>query len=446
MIKPDYKKLRQTDAYSNEIAVEYMQSIEEGLDVEKFKPLFEQINSMEDCEAKSRLCDTVFELICEAKAVDGYEFIEPSEYDEIIKSCGYEKQKKKEITNLRNRISGAWYGRIAGCLLGKTVEGIRSDELIPFLKATENYPMSRFITSADAMNPIADGFDYDIRNRCFADKIDRMPADDDTNYLVLAQQLIENRGKDFTAENVIDNWVDSQPKSAYFTAERVALINRINGFFPPQTAVYKNQYREYIGAQIRIDYYAYICLGDPEKAAELAFRDACISHTKNGIYGAMMMAAMIAEAAVSNDIMHIVKTGLSFVPTTSRIYKYASEIVDIYMNGGSFDDCLGKIRSRYDEHTGYGWCHTIPNACIVVAALLFGNGNFGKSICLAVQSCFDTDCNGATVGSILGMRNGISSIGEEWIKPLHGRLQTELVKVGCAEIEELISKTMEQIG
>lgn len=63
---------------------------------------------------------------------------------------------------------------------------------------------------------------------------------------------------------------------------------------------------------------------------------------------------------------------------------------------------------------------------IVAAALLYGNGDFGKSICMAVETGFDTDCNGVTVGSILGMRNGKGGIDNVWTEPIGDRLETTL--------------------
>ena len=79
---------------------------------------------------------------------------------------------------------------------------------------------------------------------------------------------------------------------------------------------------------------------------------------------------------------------------------------------------------------------------IVVIALLYGKGDFGKSICLAVQIGYDTDCNGATVGSVLGMLNGFSSIGEAWVKPLNNKLDTGITGMGVVEISDLVHKTI----
>ena len=83
---------------------------------------------------------------------------------------------------------------------------------------------------------------------------------------------------------------------------------------------------------------------------------------------------------------------------------------------------------------------------IVVASLLFGDGDYGKSICLAVETGFDTDCNGATVGSIFGMTHGIKSIPEYWTKPINDKLETTVFGVGTVKISERAKLTLEHIA
>ena len=83
---------------------------------------------------------------------------------------------------------------------------------------------------------------------------------------------------------------------------------------------------------------------------------------------------------------------------------------------------------------------------IVAASLLYGNGSFGKSICMAVETAFDTDCNGATVGSILGMANGIECIGSEWSKPVNDTLHTSIFGVGTVSVSDRVKLTMKHIS
>jgi hypothetical protein len=222
-------------------------------------------------------------------------------------------------------------------------------------------------------------------------------------------------------------------------------MNFLKSYVPPYTAFYKNPYREWIGAQIRGDYYGYVA-GNPEQAADFAWRDASISHIKNGIYGEMLISAMLAYAKTSENILNVIYAGLSQIPSTSRLYEEAMEIIEGYKNGVSKEDAFASIHKRYNNENSHDWCHTISNALIVISALLYGGGDFGKSICMAVETGFDTDCNGATVGSIIGMTYGIDNIGEEWTKPFNGVLQTQILGRDKANIEDLIEKTMEHIS
>ena len=447
-IEQDYYDVNGFNRYPSDAMLEYNQSIEEGLDIEQHKEFFERVAALENGEEKTKLSEEMFDIVINADIRADYKYNEPSKLNKIRKL-----RKEHEFNSvmpdaelLRKKIYGAWVGRAVGCLLGKPIEGIRSDELIPFLKETGNYPMHRYILSTDVNEDTYKKYKFWFRDKPYADTVDGMPIDDDTNYVVLAQKIIDDYGHDFDSEDVVDAWLKYQSVHSYFTAERIAYVNFINCLKPPVSAIYKNVCREWIGAQIRGDYFGYINPGDPEKAAEMAFNDARISHVKNGIYGEMFVSAMIACAAVTDNIEDIIFGGLAQIPSTSRLYEAVVKIFEGYKNGMTIDECFNTIHSAYDEHTDHGWCHTISNAMIVTAALLYGEGDFGKSICIAVGMAFDTDCNGATVGSVLGMRNSVDKLDEYWTKPVNGKIHTSIFGVGTVDIEKAVDKTMEHLS
>lgn len=445
-MKPQYSNIHHYEFYGSNLLTEYTQSIEEGLDIQSYKELFEVASKLPQNEIKKKIGDVLFEIVTNAKQQDDYNYKEPSTLEAIKELrklhplCG-----KVDKDKLYDKICGAWMGRICGCMLGKTVEGVKSNELIPFLKETENYPMHRYILKSDIDEQKCEKYRYPFTKRFYADAIDGMPMDDDTNYMIIAQCIISKYGYDFTPLNVIQSWVDLQSKNYYCTAERVAFCNFIKGYEPPVTAIYQNPAREWIGAQIRGDYFGYINPGNPELAAEMAWRDASISHVKNGIYGEMFVSAMIAAAAVTNSIEDVILCGLGQIPCTSRLYEAITEIITDYKSGVSKQTVFEKIHQKYDEYTFHGWCHTISNAMIVSAALLYGEGDYRKSVCMAVETCFDTDCNGATVGSVLGMMNGIDSIPEDFTKPINNTLYTSVFGVGTVKISDRVDITMKHI-
>ena len=447
IMKPKYSGMPDWEFYPSAIITEYKQSVDEGLDIEKYKDLFFAVSKLPKDKIKKNLGDVLFEIVNNAETVQGYKYKEPSVLDEIkALRREYSFSSKAAIENIESKIYGAMMGRICGCMLGKTVEGIRTNELIPFLKETDNYPMHRYIYRSDLTDEICEKYKYPFKSREYADEINGMPADDDTNYVVLAQVIIDKFGRDFTPYDVSRAWLEYQSKDSYCTAERVAFCNFIKGYEPPQSAVYKNPYREWIGAQIRGDYFGYINPGSPEKAAEMAWRDASVSHIKNGIYGEMLVAAMLAVAATTTDMEDIIRGGLSQIPYTSRLYEEILFILDGFKKGVPQKDVFESIHKKYDEYSGHGWCHTVSNAMIVAAALLYGNGDYGKSICMAVETGFDTDCNGATVGSILGMANGIKSIPEYWTKPINDTLHTTIFGVGTVKISDMAKKTLKHMN
>ncbi len=437
---------RHGDDYSGLMLQEYVQCLEEGMDIEQYHDLFKAAAAMPAGNIKEDVSDALYRLTLTLGTREGYRYSEPDGIEEIRSLADGGDFEKALPSDIEDRIRGAWYGRICGCLLGKPIEGIRTEALIPLLQRTNNFPMHRYILASDITEQLQKDIPFDLsKSKCWADTVTAAPADDDTNYTVMSSVLIDRFGRNFKSDDVLEIWTQLQPKNAYFTAERVAYINYINKYISHDSAIYKNPYREWIGAQIRVDYYGYINAGRPAAAAEMAYRDAYASHTKNGIYGAMFIAALIARAAVSDDITDILNCGLAQIPRTSRLHQDVSHIISMWRSGSGIDECREYINSKYDEHTTHGWCHTVSNAMIVTMALLYGGGDYGTSICAAVQTGFDTDCNGATVGSVIGMMKGSGAVGSEWTENVHGRLQTCILGMTDLSIDDLVKKTLSHL-
>jgi ADP-ribosylglycohydrolase len=214
----------------------------------------------------------------------------------------------------------------------------------------------------------------------------------------------------------------------------------------PETATHKNPFREWIGAQIRADFFGYANIGDPRTAAEMAWRDASVSHIKNGIYGEMFVAALIAVAAVCGDVKEAVGAALGEIPKNCRFRRDIDLVLDWHKNGVSVDTAIERIHQAYDEHTGNGWCYANSNAMIVVMALLYGEKDFAKTICLSVQPGFDTDCNGATAGSVIGIMLGASAIDKYWPNYFNHAVKTSIDGYNRVTVDELVEKTMGLCG
>lgn len=431
--------------YAAEIEVEYNQSLEEGLDIEPYKDLFNAAKSLPEGEFKEEIAEAISKLVLELPIRQGYKYNEPSDLEGIRKLRNLDLVKDSSPSvPLEKKVAGAWYGRISGCLLGKPIEGAWTRTIHRILKESNNFPLNRYLKRSELPNVMPDNARWLKNNRNYVDEIECAPFDDDTNYTVMAQCMIDRYGIDFTPKNVLETWVDMQPKNAYCTAERVAFTNFMKNYLPPYTAYNKNPYREWIGAQIRGDYYGYVAK-TPALAAELAWRDASISHIKNGIYGEMYISAMLAKAKYTENMLDVIYAGLAEIPSTSRLYEEAMDVIDSYKSGLTQAEAFDKIHARYNNEFSHDWCHTISNALIVTASLLYGEGKFGKSICMAVETGFDTDCNGATVGSIVGMMYGVDNIEPEWIAPLNGVLKTQILGHDKSTIDALIGKTLEHI-
>lgn len=435
------------ELYSANLKTEMRQCRDEGRDVAQYEKLAQAIGEMKPTAVREELANVFYRAVMEAPIRADYPYVEPSDIEGIMAARPADRKqwaKPEKDDALLAHIRGAWLGRICGCLLGKPVEGWRTPELHKLLKDSGNYPLHRYMSHEDLR--AADMTQHiGPRGAWINNVTDGAPCDDDTNYTVMAWRVVQNKGRDFTPDDMAEAWMAYQPKNAYCTAERRAFRNFVIGIRPPQSAIYKNPDREFIGAQIRGDYFGYINPGDPEAAARMAWRDACISHVKNGIYGEMFISAMLAVAAVCDDVRTVVLEGLKQVPEKSRLTERVKAVVGWYDEGVTQQECFDRIHAEWDEFDGYDWVHTISNAMIVAASLLYGQKDYSRSICMSVETGFDTDCNGATVGSILGMMLTDAGIDEAWKAPVGGKLNTNIFGMSCVQIDKMAEKTMAHI-
>ncbi|WP_030692599.1 ADP-ribosylglycohydrolase family protein [Streptomyces globisporus] len=333
-------------------------------------------------------------------------------------------------TALRSRLHAAWLGRAVGCLLGKPVEKLPLAALRALARAAGNWPLTTWFTARGVPPELLAAHPWNRRSAAtsLAENIDGMPEDDDLNYPLLNLLLLQRYGRDFTTADVARLWLDELPAGRTFTAERVAYRNLLDGVEPPLTAVRRNPFREWIGAQIRADVHGWTHPGDPVAAAAQAHRDAVLTHTANGVYGAMFVAAALATAATGTaDVHQALAAGLGVIPPRSRLagaVRLGIETARAHPRADGFDTVVDRLHA---ELGGYHWVHAVPNAALLAAALTHADGDFSRSVCAAVSGGWDTDSNGATAGSLAGLLAGHPArLPERWTSPLKNRLATSV--------------------
>lgn len=329
---------------------------------------------------------------------------------------------------LAERLEAGWLGRAVGCVLGKPVEKLPLDGIRAIARSTGNWPVRGYFTEVGLDPRVAARFPWNRRSRptSLAENIDGMPEDDDLNYPLLAVMLLEARGHGFRTREVAQLWLDELPAGRTFTAERVAYRNLLAGLEPPATATWRNPFREWIGALIRADVFGWTRPGDPAAAADEAWRDAVLSHTANGVYGAMFAAAVVARAAGGGaDVHACLAAGLEVVPRGSRLagaVRLGIDLAGAEPSGSAegFAVVVDELHRRFHDHH---WVHVLPNAALLAAALTHADGDFAGSVCRVVSGGWDTDSNGATAGSVTGLLAGSAdALPGEWTGPLKNRL------------------------
>ena len=181
----------------------------------------------------------------------------------------------------------------------------------------------------------------------------------------------------------------------------------------------------------------------PEKAIRLAFEDASVDHGfGEGTYAAIFVAAMESAAFVINDAEELLKIGLSKIPENCRVARSARIVIDAYHNGIDWRTCRNMV---VEDSKDLGWFQAPANVAFVVLGLLYGKGDFKQSLIYAVDCGDDTDCTGATLGSLMGIMGGMKVIPDDWRAYIGDDIKSICIAAGhglwpknCTELTDCI--------
>lgn len=427
---------------------EFLQQKEEGKDVASWQARWERIQR--DVKDETELRSQALQLLDELNsAAPSNELLhnEPSELDAILvqrpNAPPALRQHALAHEELYDRILGGWLGRAAGCLLGKPVEKYSREVIKEILQSNGTWPLSDYITAHGMPEELLEKYPWNRHSgkESLKGNIACMTEDDDMNYAMLNLHVLETCGENFSTENVAETWLSLMPVLSTFTAERVAYLNLLAGCRPPQTATHRNPYREWIGAQIRADVWGWTAPGEPQLAATRAWRDARLSHVRNGIYGEMFFAAALASAFHAERVAQIITQGLAQIPQHSRLAHAILFVLSLHEQEPKWEHAVDRLYEKFGQ---YHWVHVINNTALVVAALLYGNGDYEKTICNIVMAGWDTDSNAATAGSILGVMHGAHKLPAKWIAPLQNKIRSSMKGFDSSTFDDLARRTLKQ--
>lgn len=374
-----------------------------------------------------------------------YPYVEPNDFAEIIKDAQPVPEiEPVDMDRYAEKIRGAWHGRCAGVILGKPFEfGVRLPFIKEYLECVDAFPLNDFVPAYSEK--------LDFRVRCplsTKGNITYVENDDDTRYTILALNLVEEKGLDFTHYDVIHNVVKNVPYTGLWSVMKQSFYHYVNMTSDrpvdeqvKEFALKLNPMREGINATIRADFWGYISPADPRRAASIAHQEASLNTVKNGLYGSMFTAGCIAAALGKRPTVDsILAGGLSVIPKRSRLAQVVKEVREWYEEDKG--DWMKTCNRIYEKYGHLPFAEGLNNLAICVLALIHGQLDFTKTICTAVMCGIDTDCNAGTVGSIVGAAIGYDRIDQKWIAPFNDTIRTTAACYQIGTISELVKRTI----
>lgn len=315
---------------------------------------------------------------------------------------------KLNFASYRDSVHACWIGKNIGGTMGAPYEGRRDMQDI-----------SGFVTKAGEILP-----------------------NDDLDLQLVWLNAAERYGLQHLDSRVLGEFWESFI-TPHWNEYGIGKANMKTGLLPPLSGDYQNDWRNSNGAWIRTEIWASIFPGRPDFAAHYAVEDACVDHgTGEGTYAAAFVAAMQSSAFVLKDISLCIEVGLSKIPAECRVAKTVRLAIECHRDGLSLEDARNRVQQS-NADLGSGWFEAPSNVAYTVLGLLYGDGDFKKSMIYAINCGDDTDCTGATVGSTLGILGGMNAIPADWRDHIGDQIVTMCIATSSIAFD--IPKSCEEL-
>jgi hypothetical protein len=308
---------------------------------------------------------------------------------------------------LKDKIMGGWAGQTIGCTFGGPTEFKYRGSMI------QDYTPI----------PWYEGY--------LKDTYANRPGLYDDIYMDLTfVEVFERQGPDAPVEAFANAFAHAE--YSLWHANQMARYNILRGILPPASGYWlNNPEADDIDFQIEADFAGLMSPGMVNTASEICDKIGHIMNYGDGWYGGVFVAAMYSLAFISNDVNYIVTEALKTIPARSLYAKCISDVIAWHRQyPDDWKITWAKTQQKWSEDIGcpVGVFTSFNidakiNGAWIVLGLLYGQGDFGKTLSISTRSGDDSDCNPASAGGILGTMLGYAAIPDYW-------------KQGLAEVED----------
>ena len=321
-----------------------------------------------------------------------------------------------------DKVAGGWLGQAIAVLWGQWTEGKWQGEMVPFDLEDWYRIKPEFNEKARAIE------DRQERQAFFKKHIndkgnweiwtpDQMSDQDDLYIEFLFLHSIMKNGLDVTATEMAEDWVRYLDINRVWCANKAAYQNFQKGIWPPWSGHPRNTtWGDAIDFQIEADLFGLISPGLPRVSNAWGDKVGHIMNYGDGVYAGMAMAAMYSEAFFESDPRKLAEYSLKAIPSESGYAKMVRDVLDLHQQYPDWQDAWKKLEPKWGRKDGelVSGVYVPINGAYVYMGLLYGGGDFWKTMNISMRCGRDSDCNPSSCAGILGTILGMRGIPDKW--------------------------------